>query len=135
MYNWKEQIVFLIENEDGEKFGYYLHTEIKLEAHRKQMVTDSKSFQFNLFSKGRIENAIKFEILDTYKGGYKLFKKSHYHLIRLGDILLNKDNWKEHSECGQDDDLFNYHTIPKALCGKTYQELFTPTRILVIQMK
>ena len=45
----KKQLILVIEDEDGELFGYYLNTQIK-EKYGKQS-TDNKSFHFNLQSK------------------------------------------------------------------------------------
>ena len=59
-------------------------------------------------------------------------EKTNFHLLR-------KENIKNDSYCRQYEDSFNYQGIPKALCGKTIdnekEEYFTPTRIVVIQMK
>ena len=71
-------------------------------------------------------------------GGYVLSEKSNInYLIRLGDIVLRKENYKNESYCYQFEDNFDYHGIEKALCGKILNndENFTPKRILVIQMK
>ena len=146
--NWKErtsvfdskiignkQLVFLIEDEDGEKFGYYLNSEI-IDNYISTMKTDQKSFLFNLESNGRLSEAMKFEIKDKYKGGYKLCDKSQYWLIELGDIRLFKENNKNDSHCYQNDDIFDYHGIDKALCGKKeFYNSFIPKRIVVIQMQ
>ena len=45
----KKQLVFLIEDEDGEKFGYYLNTQV-IEKYGKWIETDKKSFHFNLIT-------------------------------------------------------------------------------------
>ena len=127
----KKQLVFLIEDEDGEKFGYYLNTEV-IEKYRDWIETDNKSFEFNLQSNGRIKQPMKFEIENLEWGGYRLYKKSENYLIRLGDIYLKKENFKNYSCCWKNENWFDYHGIEKALCGK---HDFTPKRILVIQMK
>ena len=69
----KKQLVFVIENENGEIFGYYLNTEIIEEY--KNHETDLNSFHFNLQSNGRLEKPMKFEIKDFTKG-YILFDKT-----------------------------------------------------------
>ena len=51
------------------------------------------------------------------------------------NIFLKKENWKNESNCWQDEDDFDYHGIEKALCGKARPTRFTPKRILVIQME
>ena len=52
---------------------------------------------------------------------------------------LYKDSNKNQSYCEQNNNWFDYHRIPKALCGKEPKKYgymyFTPKRILVIQMQ
>ena len=130
----KKQLVFLIEDDDGEKFGYYLNTEVIENYDEDEWTeTDNRTFHFNLESKdNRLSKPMKFEITDPQKGGCYLSEKSHECLIVLGDITLHKENKKNESCCDQDEDNFDYHGIEKALCGKEY---FIPQKILVIQMK
>ena len=71
----KKQLVFLIEDEDGEIFGYYLNTQV-VEKYYDCQETDDKSFHFNLQSNGRLKQPMKFEIKDLKKGGYYLYEKS-----------------------------------------------------------
>ena len=93
-------MIFLIEDSDGEKFGYYLNTEV-VKSYEYDIKTDKKSFEFNLESNGRLEQPMKFEIKHLIYGGYGLYKKSDDYLIRLGDIVLQKQNWKNESWCYQ----------------------------------
>ena len=82
---------------------------------------------------------MKFEIKDLEEGGYKLYEKSSYGLIWLGDIYLGKEYKKNKSFSDQHENWFDYHEIQNALCGKEPNKFglmyFTPKRILVIQMK
>ena len=132
----KKQLVFLIEDIDGEIFGYYLNTQI-VEKYEENIETDAKSFLFNLQSKNnRLPQPMKFEIQNWKECGYKLYNNSYRNLITLGDIWLCKENTKYASICQRNDCNFNYHGIDNALCGKTgYSDCFEPERILVIQMK
>ena len=134
----KKQLVFLIEDTDGEKFGYYLCTEIT-EIYEETHKTHWKSFHFNLQSNGRLSFPMKFEIKDPWNGGYRLFNKTDDNLIGLGNIWLYKENKKNLSYCWQNEDIFYYYAIEKAVCGKTggypNYNCFTPKRLLVIQMK
>ena len=134
----KKQLVFLIEDEDGEKFGYYLNNEI-VEKYEERIPTDYQSFHFNLFSNGRLYQPMKFEIKNTVKGGYVLYNNSYDNLISCGNMSLYKQNNKGQSHCIQDDSNFDYKGIQKALCGKIGSwddgnKLFTPIRIIVLQM-
>ena len=135
----KKQLTFIIEDENGEIFGYYYNTEI-VENYCDKQETDSISFQFNLQSRNnRLKQPMKFEIKDTKYAGIRLQKTSIDFLIMIGDIVLYKKNTKNLSFSGQINIRFNYHGIKNALCGKvgSYRngKTFTPKRILVIQME
>ena len=79
---------------------------------------------------------MKCEIEELKKGGIMLLEKSHNCLILLGNIVLMKENTKNGSNCYQNEDEFDYHGIPYALCGNVgIFNCFTPKRILVIQMQ
>ena len=134
----KKQLVFLIEDEDGEKFGYYLNTKV-VTRYNRLIRTNNKSFEFNLESNGRLQQPMKFEIKDLREGGYYLHEKSHSCLISLGDICLYKENYKNQSHCIRNEDDFDYHGIKNELCEKTGYSFggdnFTTKRITVIQMK
>ena len=70
----KKQLAFVIEDEEGEIFGYYLNTKI-IEKKGYQEI-DNKSFCFNLQSKdNRLSKPMKFEIKDL-KSGISLYEKS-----------------------------------------------------------
>ena len=127
----KKQLTFLIENEDGELFGYYLNTQI-VEEYDKRQETDSNSFEFNLKSKNnRLNKMKKYDIKDLKWGGICLCVKNWVGLVKLGDIELYKENKKNESHCNQYKDRFNYDLNSNALCENKY---FDPKRILVIQM-
>ena len=133
----KKQLIFLIVDEDGEKFGYYLNTQIEEEYYLPKE-TDNKSFQFNIQSNGRLEKSIKCKIKDTEYGSYNLSERNKLCLIRIGNIYLYKQEKKEYSYCWYKDKAFNYHKKKTALCGKKENTLgcvvFIPKRILIIQM-
>ena len=133
----------MIEDSIGEKFGYYLNTEIS-EKCEEWISTDNKSFHFNLQSNGRLLKPMKFEVEDTLYGGIKKYTKDKPKLlIYLGNIVLYKENDKELSKCFQINSRFNYHGIQNALRGKISESKeknwiggdFLPKRIRVIQME
>ena len=140
----KKQLTFLIEDEDGEIFGYYLNTQLTFHQNGNWEKTDQNSFHFNLHSKNnRLEIPMKFEILST-DHGYGLYDNSHERLIGIGNIRLYKENKKNESHCYQDYNWYDYHGISSALCGKSGNEFvdviflgerFKPKRFIVIQMK
>ena len=132
----KKRLLFVIEDERREKFGYYLNTIVEQQFEKRQQ-TDSKSFHFNLQSNyNRLSGPTKFEIKDLKYGGFELYDKSSEKLIILGDIWLKKQNKKDFSYCN-DTHSFDYK-ISKALCGLTRGRnsgFFKPRRIQVIQME
>ena len=129
----KRHLVFLIQDHQGEQFGYYLHTSIEKVGENQFHPTDSKSFHFNLGCPNeRLHEMMKFEIKDTNYGGYFLYDNDNSALIQFGDICLNKENKKQYSTCEENVNNFDYHGIHKALCG-IYGK-FIPERVIVIQM-
>ena len=137
----KNHLLFVIQTEDGEKFGYYLNPTITYVQFPNYNWSDEKSFEFTLESKERGNQPIKFEIKNKMKNGYTLFDNHsnwNMNLISFGEIFLAKEKFKEHSNCEQHDDMFDYHGIQNALCGKQPNErgemYFTPKRIVIIQM-
>ena len=132
----KKQLIFLIENDNGETFGYYVNSEINNQYYT-QILVDKKSFEFNLTSKnGRLSKPMKFEIKDCENGGICLFEKFDELLINLGDIYLYKQHKKNQSYCVKQDECVNYHGINNALCGSCgYNNTFDVKKFIVIQMK
>ena len=135
----KNHLAFIIEDERGEIFGYYINSSITYQ-YDERVKVDQNSFAFNLHSNGRLPNPMKFNIIDTYGGGYFLFDKSHEFLINIGSLFIHKQNQKDQSYHENQNDEFNYNylNIPYALCGKipgpfsSLLQMFTPKRILVI---
>ena len=144
-------LAFLIEDTDGEKFGYYLNASLYyLNKNGEQILRCSGSFEFNLQSQNnRLSGPKKFDLRNapdwrnTRPGeGIRIYNKSYSTLIGIGSITLRKENSKSFSECNQND-TYNYNNIKSALCGKSMQRKgfrsssahFTPKRIQVIQMK
>ena len=138
----KRHLVFIIKDDQNEKFGYYLNTKI-IDKYNQWIYTDNKSFEFNLESNGRLNGMMKFPIKDI-NCGYLLNEKEDYDLISLGDIVLYKENKRDTSVCIQREDKYDYLGIPNAICGRIrYKdengewkgEFFVPLRIQVIQME
>ena len=129
----RSQLLFLIEDEDGEIFGYYLNTKIEPK-YNEIISTNSQSFLFNLQSNGRLEKPLKFEWTDIHFGWYKLFDSSNYRLISLCEINLMKEEEHSDSFCSQTENWINYENIPKALCGKTDPNTFLPHHFFLIHL-
>ena len=131
----KESLVFLIEAQNGETFGYYLNTEFADKTMRR-IGTDKNSFMFNLNCDGRLNESMKFPIRNRDYGYWYCWEPDKY-LVKIGDIWLHKETSKTESYCIQDNKNFDYQGIENALCGikpKNGKICFTPERIFVIQM-
>ena len=130
----KKQLIFLIEENEGEKFGYYCNTEIVHQSN-EWIPTDSQSFHFNLFSNERLPKPMKFEVINPNCCGYCLSDQSFVYLIEIGDIHLYKVNQKDECYCEQHDDRFDYHGFEDALCGNSPGKPFDLKKMVIIQMK
>ena len=127
----KKQIVFLIEDENGQKFGYYLNNKV-IRNYMKVKPADWKSFQFTVESNGRLATMDKFDIRDIYAGGYKMGRESEEMLIQIGDMLIMKKERKHKSLCfNAKKQPFDYDDENYLMTGRKY---FTVERVVVIQM-
>ena len=124
----KSHLLFLLEDENKEKFGYYLHSEI-LERISINLPADYKSFHFNLNVTNPLSSPIKCNQLSIEKG-YCLHHNSTIGLIELGDFILYKNNINMKSCINYSDDHFNY-PINHSLFYHSNQ--FSVHRILVLQ--
>ena len=130
----------MIESEENEKFGYYFNptiTKIVLSCRHDIwydiLSADENSFHFILQSNGRYSKPMKFEIINFRDSGIQLFEESCKFLIKLGDIILFKEDHKICSNYYQKEN-YNYG-IQNTLSDNPNRHQFTPKRILVIQMK
>ena len=133
----KKQLLFVIEDENNEIFGYYLSCQGVEEYYKSILMVNQESFHFNIQSNGRLDCYRRFLVCDKNWGGYWIYPPSHKRLVSLGDIMIMKEDQKDQSRCYQDNANFFYGNIKNALCGKTgYSQngTFTPKRILVIEM-
>ena len=135
----KSNLAFIVEDEQNNKFGYYLSTQIQSNKYNSWISTDNNTFLFSLKSNGRLNGMMKFEIKDTNKG-YAVYQISHEYLIGLGaefGIVLYKENSKGKSNCRQNNSYFDYHGTENPLVGGSgieSRKYFTPKRIIVIEM-
>ena len=135
----KQQLLFLIETTDREKFGYYCNSIIE-ENYFYRNETDMKTFEFNLKSKNKeLKSPLKYKINDLENGGCMLHRNSDEdgYLISLGDIHLCKQHKQDESHTEKIKTHFNYNIKwGNALSGKNIKpHYFNVKRILVIQMK
>ena len=140
----KQNLLFLIETNDGIKFGGFISKEIDKMADLKVVnnvfkwenhISDSNAFLFTF----KDNNPMKFNIKKDKNNDeitFYLFLKEDDWLFQFGyhDIYISKQNTK--SSIYQDMYCsFNYEGNENALIGKTGKYCFTPKRILVMQMK
>ena len=133
----KNQLAFVVEDTNGNKFGGYLNATIYRTNYgngwENSNIPDSNAFLFSLKSNGRLNGMMKFEIKDTSRT-FLIRKDNYSNDLFLfggnGDIDLNNQSSKKSSRCSQSS-CFNYHGISNALCGG-YN--FTPKRFVVLQM-
>ena len=130
----KSNLLFLIEDTKGNRFGYFEPTQISNTFDSIQQ-TNEHSFHFLLESNGRIKDMWKFEN-KNHRVGIMLWEQQFDQLITLGEITLFKQHAVERSYCCQsNNEYYDYHMIKRALCGKTYPYTFTPKRITVFELK
>ena len=135
----KEKLLFVIEDERGYKFGYYLNTKIQPNKYDSYVSTDKNTFLFSLKYPGRNNGMMKFDIKQTQCGSYLHDGPSSGYLIHLtncGGIHLRKEHEKSNSYCCQRAPCVDYKGIENALIPNSNEKAayFTPKRITVIQM-
>ena len=135
----KKQLIFLIEDEDGKKFGYYENAFIP-RYNPDKCKTDCNSFEFILQSNGRYSHPMKFDIKkEDY--GILLYIESSRWLIVVANLYIRKKNTKDESFYQQNCEGINYNGIKNAILDHKHPEeksanvLFNPKRIIVIEMK
>ena len=134
----KKQLVFLIENDDGERFGFYMNPPLIETCENWGIIADFKSFHFNLKSKNnRLPQPMKFEIKNIYYG-VTVNYKSHWQLMQIGQIEVGKffeeEKYHYNSYTWQSDEVFDYHDIWEALCGKCGLNYFKVVQIQILEM-
>ena len=88
----KSNLIFLIEDTNGNKYGYYLPTTI---TQYQSYAKSKESFLFTLKSNGRINGMMKFEIKNTSQT-FLLYNNnsSLFHFGCGGDLCLYKQSDK-----------------------------------------
>ena len=132
----RDGLVFLIDDENGNRFGFYLATKLE-ETYNSPMGANEKSFHFSFKSNGRLQGLQKFDLVNK-KAGYTLSTSSVPELIKIGDIQLKKKEKAAECYCTQLGKNFNYQGLQSVLCGAEPNEdrnmIFVPKRIVVAQM-
>ena len=133
----KSKLLFIMEDGKQEIFGCYFQDEIKGYSRDSPFHSYDNSFLFNLESKGRLNEPMKFEFIDT-NYAYILYKPEADHLITFGkgrQLALFKHGFNKMAYCTQSNTIVNYHGIRCALLGMTSPNHFTLQKIAVLQMK
>ena len=102
------------------------------------MISDSKSCVFSLYSNGRLDQPMKFNVKEGYEEwSFQLYQKEWGALFAVGsgnDICVKKQNRSNKCYCKQAS--YDYHGIENALIGGNQQKMaFGLQRLLVYQMK
>ena len=139
----KSNLIFLIEDFEGQKFGGYINAKIDKALNKGNgwengsAIEDPNAFVFSLNSNGRLNGMMKFGIKDKTKA-FLLNDSNETWLFLIGrdkgnDICIEKQPNKSKSYCANRN--FNYENNENALIGKVYpNNYFTPKRFVVIQM-
>ena len=129
----KEQIVILIEQDNGNKFGAYIHTKInnysRMENKEWKGIIDPNAIVFSL---GTFLTS-KYQIIPQHRQmAFFLYPKQNEILFRVGntDIVIYKQFKSSHCSCDQY--AFNYEEKENVFIGE--ETLFTVKRIQVYQM-
>ena len=127
----RSDIVFLIEDNETNKFGYYLSTPVILKF-GKWIATNKKSFLFSLENVNRPGQTMKCPIRDT-RFGYGALWRTDKSLCILGNqIVLSRKNSGCHCVYEENQKYFNFKNTMNVL---RQVGTFTLKRFLVIQMK
>lgn len=131
IYN-KSNLIFIIEDEKKNKFGYYFKSNINK---CDSWIPSISSFMFSLEYRGNINTPCKFNTCFPFNT-FWLYQDYSCKLINIGDICLNKKSSKESSYCDLDKWNF-YYNHKEYLFGENNKTKFNinPKRILVISTK
>ena len=132
---YQSHLVFLIEDEISEKFGFFTFENPTSLVWYKSHVSD---FQFNLNITGNISQPMKYELINT-KDYYCVYKRLLPELFVNYTIYIYKqlENQQNKSHFHVLDDHYNYHGITNPFGRKLssyYYHYFCCKRLTVIQM-
>ena len=128
----KKDLLFIIEDENGNKFGGYLFATISTKWW-SNYIEDKNAFLFSLRSNGRLTDIIKFKIHQNSTKAFTINSSGNKILFAFGegyDICVYSKDSQLPNQCAQKS--FDYLGYSHALCGG---ELFDMKRFVVIQMK
>ena len=126
----RNDLIFIVEDYDGNKFGEYLHSKITA---WDTTIADSNAFMFSLKSNGRLNGMMKFEIINT-SCAFVLYNDCDVFYMGSRYVRIYKQNDRSKSYA-DNQGCFNFHGLTNSLVGKTgSSNPFTPKRITVIQM-
>ena len=134
----KENLLFLIETNDKIKFGGFVSSKIDKIVHNddnkiENYISDSNSFIFTF----KDNKPMKFDIKkDNKYYSFRLYNEFSNRLFGIGynDIVICKQ-YKKSTIYQFEYSSYDYQGIEKAVIGKIGYQIFSPKRILVIQMR
>ena len=138
----KKQLIFLIKDKDGEKFGCYFNPTIT--SPTSCNYGDNHCFEFNLVcTKNRLKQPTMFKAKKSSTINCFLCEQKEEKLVEIGDIwMYKKDSWEDCCIV-ESENIINYQRQEYALCGKAIIEFdeepddyntFKPVQFIVIEM-
>ena len=131
----KNQLLFIIQTEDGIKFGGYINSLI--DKYRDQtddstIISDPNAFLFTF----RENKQQKFDIKEEHsKTAFYLYPKEHERLFWIGTIDIGIRKKNDQCQCGEGLKSFENNYQQNSLIGRSGKRCFTATKIVVCQMK
>ena len=129
--NGKKNLLFVIEDVNGNKFGGFVHRELSKTMRNKGEIVDSKSFVFSLK-----ENEMKYHFSLYGRTAFILCDENDDRLFAFGeghDICVYKEELKKNSYCKKKS--FNYNSDDSLISNTSSDTVFIPKKFAVIQMK
>ena len=132
----KKNIIFIVEDKENNKYGYYFNGTI-IEEQYDEWMKSSDSFLFSLKSNGRIDKMIQVKE-KQFAEGFKLYDKSHFVLFGIDwGFWIFKEKYKSKSRIWEHSEYFDYQEFTKVFHSHLSNESFENInieRFFVIQM-
>ena len=129
----RSELMFLVEDTEQNKFGFYLSTKIQPNIFDNWVATDSNSFLFSLKSNGRIDRMMQFELINKGYGYYIYMDQNKPVLFYAGvDFYIGKKSRQDWTKTMQNPQNTNLNGIEYPLTGRNGR--FSVKQFVVIQM-
>lgn len=129
----KSNLVFIVEDKECNKFGYYLSSEVQRIYNKWSPAEELKSFTFSLKSNGRLPGMMKFPtICKTY--GYLMYENENGVLSYCGyDFYIGVKSKPNLSQTRHSPSVTDFKGYTNPLTGKSGP--FGLKKFVIIQMK